>query len=144
MSRLTPGPHGHTPFEQLLGHNALILERWSALEEAFSTAPGLPPRLREELRRTLAFINGCAYCMAKGAPATEHPDPREAAAVDFTRQAAKDPRAVPDEAFNRLREHFTEAQVSELCAYISFISAAQRLGALLQLEPVCELPVHGA
>lgn len=143
MSRLMPGPHGHTPFEQLLGHNPAILQRWSALEETFFASPGLSPRLREEVRRTLAVINGCAYCMAKGAPASEHEDAREASAVAFARLAAEEPGNVPDEAFNRLREHFTEAQVSELCAYVSFISAAQRLGALLQLQPTsCELPTR--
>lgn len=142
MSRLMPASHGHTPFEQLLGHNPSILERWSALEEAFFASPALPPRLREEVRRTLAIINGCAYCMAKGAPASEHADPREAAAVAFAKLAGEDPGSVPDGAFARLREHFTEAQVSELCAFISFISACQRFGALLQLQPSCELPVR--
>jgi AhpD family alkylhydroperoxidase len=129
MTRLTPAPHGQTPFERLLGHNPLILARWCSLEEALFGSAALSPRLREEVRRSLAVINGCAYCMAKGAPAASHDDAREAAAVAFARLAAQNPSQVPDEAFTDLRRHFTEAQVSELCALVS----------LLQLEPRCEL-----
>ncbi|MEY8739867.1 hypothetical protein AB9M62_09935 [Bacillales bacterium AN1005] len=41
---------------------------------------------------------------------------------------------VDSAVFPVLREHFTDAQLSELCAWICFTIASQWLGAALQLE----------
>lgn len=35
MARITFSQEGLTPFQQLLGHNKYIMEKWTSLEECF-------------------------------------------------------------------------------------------------------------
>ena len=67
MALISFSQNGLTPFQQLLGHNKDILEKWISLEECFFGRDTLSAKLKEEVRRTLAFNNGCEYCKAKGA-----------------------------------------------------------------------------
>ena len=135
MTRIPFSNTGTTPFERLMGHNPQVLQKWDELERALFAAPLLSPELKEQVRRTLAFGNGCEYCMAKGRPADVHPDPKQSLAVAFAQMVVQDHLAIDDRQFDVLRVEFNDAEIAELCAFICFITASQSFGALLNLTP---------
>ena len=65
MTRIKPSQYGNSPFEKLIGHNKIVLEKWTALEIALFTETKLDKNLLEQVRRTIAFENECEYCMVK-------------------------------------------------------------------------------
>lgn len=89
----------------------------------------------EQVRRTLAFGNKCAYCMAKGKPNEVKTDRRESYATAFAELFALDHLSISEAHFDVLREVFSEAEIASLCAFISFITASQRFGAIMDLQP---------
>lgn len=130
--------NGVTPFQQLLGHNKGILNRWVSLEDYMYSSDTFPAELKEEVRRTLAFNNGCEYCKAKGAPSKVVTDSRTQMAVHLAELSSKTTH-ISDEEFSALNKVFTDSEISELLALICFITACQRFGALLNLGPVCQI-----
>lgn len=135
MARILFSQNGTTPFQRLLGHNPDILRHWNQLGEAFAASGRLDSSLKEQVRRTLAFGNGCEYCMAKGKPADIHPDPKESLAVAFADIVLKDHQNIDDAVFNVLREEFDEQEIAELISFICFTTASQMFGAVMKLEP---------
>lgn len=135
MPRISFSENGQTPFEKLLGHNPEILRHWANLENVFFTKTNLSPELLEQVRRTLAFGNKCEYCMAKGKPNETHKDKRESLAIGFAQIFAQDHLSITDSQFNILKKEFTEAEIAELCAFICFITASQKFGAIMKLKP---------
>jgi len=138
MARISVSENGATPFQQLLGHNMEIMEKWAALEEAFLTSPAFSPELKEEVRRALAFLNNCPYCMAKGKPSENLTDKKSRCAVKAAHALSQGEVSV-DEVFEDLKSAFTDKEISELAAYICFISACQKSGAFLDLQPSCSI-----
>ncbi|MFL0251956.1 carboxymuconolactone decarboxylase family protein [Clostridium neuense] len=138
MAKITFSQNGNSPFERLLGHNNFILKNWSSLEECFFSSTTFAPKLKEEVRRTLAFNNGCKYCMAKGSPSSEIADSKILIAVKIADIISKN-QPIDDECFNNLRTEFNDSEISELIAFICFITASQKFGALLNLEPSCPI-----
>ena len=135
MPRIPLSSHGTTPHERLLGHNPGILEAWLALEAAFFQSPTFDDGLREQVRRALAFGNRCEYCMAKaGPPDRVQAVARTGLAVAFADIMGQDHRTVHEGQLAALRESFTDAEVAELIAFASFISAGQMFGAVLGLD----------
>ena len=63
MAGISFSQNGLTPFQQLLGHNKGILEKWVSLEDCIYSSDTFSAELKEQVRRTLAFHNGCEYCM---------------------------------------------------------------------------------
>lgn len=137
MARIALSEKGNTPFEQLLGHNSNVLESWGNLELTFFKSNTFSDELKEEVRRILAFNNGCQYCMAKGKPSENISDPKILAAVKFADMFCKN--SVDTKEFEKLKSLFKDDEISELCAFISFISASQKFGATLDLQPSCPL-----
>ena len=136
MSRISLSENGRTPWERLLGHAPEILEKWSALENAFYTSNTFAPELLEQVRRELAFGNGCEYCMAKaGRPDEQLLDQKTFLAVDFANSFVRGAKNIDDSAFNKLKTVFSEKEISELLAFISFFCASQMFGASLGLKP---------
>lgn len=129
---------GTTPFQQLLGHQPQLLEKWNELEVFFASSRTFNAKLKEEVRRTLAVENGCQYCIAKGKPSDHIEDIKIQLAVKTALLSIKEIH-LSEEHMAELRHVFTDAEISELLAFICFISASQRYGALLQLEPTCSL-----
>lgn len=129
---------GNTPFERLLGHHPQILEKWTQLETELFQSDAFTPVLREQVRRTLAFRNGCKYCMAKGRPDEQFDDERTAVAVQLAAEIAEH-GAVKPEVMERAKHTFTDKELSELCAFICFITAEQKFGAAMNLEAVCSI-----
>ncbi len=68
MARIKESEFGLTPFHRLLGHNKEVLNGRNKLGEVFEKDMYLSPRLKEQVRKTLAKCNGCEYCKAKGKP----------------------------------------------------------------------------
>lgn len=139
MTRITLSNFGATPFQQLLGHNKSILENWNSLDEAVFSSSTFSPKLKEEVRRNLAFLNKCPYCMAKGKPNENETDLKISAAVRFIKKAYENDFLVGEDDFQELRKSFNDIEISELCALICFITACQKFGALLNLEASCDI-----
>ncbi|MBB2479196.1 carboxymuconolactone decarboxylase family protein [Bacillus sp. APMAM] len=135
MARINESVYGETPFQKLLGHNKEVMEAWSQLGEALEKDGLLSSQLKEQVRRTLAQKNGCEYCKAKGKPEPHLFTEQMSVAVGFAEVFLKEKGDVPDSAFKILREYFSEGQISELCAFITFTTAQQYFGAILSLKP---------
>lgn len=59
MTRIELSDYGHSPFEKLIGHNKIVLDRWIDLEVALFSETKLDKNLLEQVRRTIAFENEC-------------------------------------------------------------------------------------
>ncbi|MGG5207689.1 carboxymuconolactone decarboxylase family protein [Chryseobacterium sp. MIQD13] len=134
MTTIEFSENGNSPFEKLIGHNPEILKNWGCLEETLFKSSGLDPDLLEQVRRTLAFGNGCEYCMVKSGKADfKASDLKISVAASFAELFCKDHRSILKEHFTMLREFFSEKEISELCTFISFINASQKLGKIFNL-----------
>lgn len=126
--------NGATPFEKLIGHNPSILEKWNELETTLFNNTSLEANLLEQVRRTLAFGNGCEYCMVKGGkPSFDQKDERITNATAFAELFAIDHKSISKAHFSLLREVFSEKEISELCTFITFITASQKFGKVMNL-----------
>ncbi|MFP3393325.1 carboxymuconolactone decarboxylase family protein [Brevibacillus sp. SIMBA_040] len=134
MARIPFTIHGATPFQKLLGYNQVILSRWTGLSDAFENTGKLSPVLKEQVRRTLAFGNGCEYCQAKGRPSDVQIDPQVAIAVGFAEIFLQNYQNLDDSIFDVLRTVFDDQEIAELCSYICFMTASQMFGAVMKLE----------
>ncbi|NJN97978.1 MAG: hypothetical protein HC875_29825 [Anaerolineales bacterium] len=61
MARVSYSQLGSTPFRRMVGHNPELLEAFQQLDRAITKQLSLPAELREEVRRHLAYENGCRY-----------------------------------------------------------------------------------
>lgn len=138
MAIISFSQNGLTPFQQLLGHNKDILKKWASLEDCIFSSNTFSAELKEEVRRTLAFNNGCEYCKAKGAPSKTIMDPRTQLAAHIADMSGKKTHMSDDE-FSAFKKAFTDGELSELLALVCFITACQRFGALLDLAPSCQI-----
>lgn len=120
---------------------------------------GLPERLIELVRLRVAFHNQCRSCMAiryqdaqadgvtedlvcsleRPAEAADLSD-AEKAAIEFGERMAADHLSIDDAFYDRLRQHFSEAQIVELATNIAFFVGFGRLAATWHM--VEELPAH--
>ena len=106
--------------------------------KVFVPANGKISLIKEEVRRALAFLNNCPYCMAKGKPSENLTDKKSRCAVKAAHALSQGEVSV-DEVFEDLKSAFTDKEISELAAYICFISACQESGAFLDLQPSCSI-----
>ncbi|MFD0048119.1 carboxymuconolactone decarboxylase family protein [Actinomycetes bacterium NPDC127524] len=136
MARINESEFGVTPFQRLLGHNRDILNAWNQLGEIFEKDMNLSSRLKEQVRRVLAQSNGCEYCRAKGKPEPHLFDEKMSIAAGFAEVFLKQKGDISDAQFNILREYLSDAEISELCSFITFTTASQYFGAIMKLEAV--------
>lgn len=61
MARVSYSQLGSTPFRRMVGHNPELLEAFQQLDKVITRQLSLPAELREEVRRHLAYENGCRY-----------------------------------------------------------------------------------
>ncbi|MFN8453114.1 MAG: hypothetical protein U0401_00325 [Anaerolineae bacterium] len=61
MARVSYTNLGNTPFRRLAGHNPELLQAFQTIDAAITQSLSLPYELREEVRRHLAYENGCRY-----------------------------------------------------------------------------------
>ena len=134
MTRITLSENGNTAFEKLIGYNVEILHNWNQLEGVFWQNSSLDKSLLEQVRRTMAFENGCEYCMVKGGkPDFDPSEMKISIAASFAELFCKDHHSIVNGHFDLLKEYFTDDQISELCAFIAFINASQKLGKIFNL-----------
>jgi alkylhydroperoxidase family enzyme len=136
MARINDSQYGGTPFQRLLGHNLEIMDSWNGLGDALEKDGLLSAQLKEQVRRTLAQSNGCEYCKAKGKPDPQLFDEKMSIAVGFAEVFLKQKGDLSDDQFKVLKEYFSDAEISELCAFITFTTASQHFGAILKLGAV--------
>lgn len=55
-------------------------------------------------------------------------------AVGFAEVFLKQKGDISDAQFNVLREYLSEAEISELCSFITFTTASQHFGAIMKLD----------
>lgn len=76
--------------------------------------------------------------MSKGKPSNEITDSKILIATKIADIISKN-QLIDNEYFNRLKNEFSDNEVSELLALICFITASQKFGALLDLQPSCSI-----
>jgi AhpD family alkylhydroperoxidase len=168
MSRLQSAPA--EVYEPLFGSDAPIRKQVyalrpplaSALTEymtALATERILPDRLIELVRIRIAFHNQCRSCMAvryaSGAEdgvteqlvcSLERPEEAddlteaERAALAYADLLATDHLAIDDAVIERLREHFEDAEIVELCLNSAVFVGMGR--ATMSLDMTDDLPAH--
>jgi len=136
MTRIKESTLGETPFQKLIGHNKEVMEAWIKLGDIFEKDGLLSAELKEQVRRTLAQHNGCEYCKAKGKPEVHKFTEKISVAVGFAEVFTKERGEIPDSSFKILKDYFSDAEISELCAFITFTAAQQHFGAIMKLQPV--------
>ena len=72
--------------------------------------------------------------MAKGRPASPNHQ-RESNAVGFAQIAGRDHRSITEAQIEVLREDFNDTEISLLVALISFHTASQMFGSIMDLQP---------
>jgi alkylhydroperoxidase family enzyme len=72
--------------------------------------------------------------MDKGEPNENINNIKVSLAKSFALLVAENHLEVDDEIMNVLKEEFSDSEISELCAFICFIIASQKFGAILKLE----------
>ncbi len=136
MTKIPLSQIGETPFQKLLGHNPKILSSWTRLEKDLIEEGALSSDVKEQVRRTLAQSNGCAYCKAKGKPKKNMMDEKMILATGFADLFLKVKGNIPDSIFLLMNETFTIPEISELCAFITFCTESQYYGAIMNLQPI--------
>lgn len=134
MAHVEYSSNGDNPLQKLLGHNPQVLKNWELLLDTFYKFSNLDPALQEEVRRTIAYQMGCAQCMSLGCPAQVIHDPKTQAAVDFTRKMAQTNLPISKEDIDKLKIHFKDSEIAELCAFIAFGTGYARFGASLSVD----------
>jgi len=104
-------------------------------------------------------LNACQYCVTHHAPkleveglsaeaidrlpATDHPafDEIDRLVVEYATLVTEQPGRIRDAVFDRLRQHFTDAQIVELTLRIALCGAYNRLSEALQIDT--EVETHG-
>lgn len=136
MAYIELSKNGSSPFERLLGHKPDLLEQWGKLETVFFQSSHFDAYFLEQVRRALAFNNQCQYCMEKaGRPDQNLQDVRLIEALRFANLFAISHVDIDEKEIARLRNYFSQEELVELTAFCSFISASQKLGAVLGLKP---------
>lgn len=134
MAYIKYSENGDSPLQKLLGHNDEVLKNWDQLLDSFYKFSSFDPKFQEEVRRAIAYQVGCAYCMSHGCPSPIIEDKKTKAAVDFARKMAQTQFPISQEDIDKLREHFSDKEIAELCAFISFGTGYARFGASLGVD----------
>lgn len=106
MARINESEFGDTPFQRLLGHNADVLKGWNHLGEVLEKDMNLSSLLKEQVRRTLAEMNGCEYCKAKGKPQPHLFNEEISITVGFAEVFLKQKGEISNAQFNVLKSIF--------------------------------------
>lgn len=125
---------GETPFQQLLAYNQDIQAAWAQLGSTLEKDQWLSAKLKEEVRRTLAQKNGCEYCKAKGKPNPADYDEKTAVCTGFAEAFLASKGQTSASITAVLKDYLSDAEISELLAFICFTTASQYFGALMQLQ----------
>jgi uncharacterized peroxidase-related enzyme len=136
----------------VLAHVPPALEHLSKLLLALKARQGLKARHLELAILTTSKLNACRYCVAHHAPRlaveglsqaaidqlpqAEHPelDAVDRLVIAYAREVTEAPGRIAEAMFERLRQHFSAAQIVELTLRIALTGAYNRLSEALGLE----------
>jgi len=134
--------------------NPKVIQLLLAIEK-YLAGSGLGSRLQHLVKTRASEINGCAYCLdmhtkdARAEGETEQRlyalpawretpffDARERAALEWTEAVTLIAETrVPDEVYERVRQHFSEAELIELTLAITSINTWNRLNIAFRTVP---------
>lgn len=134
MAHIEYSAHGDSSLQKLLGHNIEVLHNWDRLLGSFYEFSSFDPALQEEVRRAIAYQIGCAQCMSHGCPSQIIQDSKTKTAVDFARKMAQTNLSISKEDIEKLKQHFRDKEIAELCAFIAFGTGYARFGAALSVD----------
>ena len=134
MAHIEYSENGNSPLQRLLGHNQEVLKKWDLLLDTFYQFSSFDPQLQEEVRRAIAYQIGCAQCMSLGCPSPNIQDPKIKTAVEFARKVAQTILPISEEDIEKLKTHFSDKEIAELCAFIAFGTGYARFGAVLSVD----------
>ncbi len=136
-----------------MAHCPPVLKHIMALLFDLRAHASLGKRHIELLNVTVAMVNACDYCIAHHAPGLkvegisdagverlleddDHPelDAADRLVVSYAKQISEEPRRITDRFFDRLRAHFTEAQIAELTWRIGLAGAFNRINQALDID----------
>ena len=160
LRELTRADSG-TPLEQglmrIYAHVPGIAKGLAAFGGSLKLNRTLPERLVELVRLRVAFHNQCRSCMAirytdalndgvtedlvcslEKPMEAENLTDAEKVAIEYGEKFATNHLAIDDDMYDRLREHFTEAQIVELGSIVAFFVGFGRLAATWSMTE--ELP----
>lgn len=116
----------------------------------------------EAARLRIAQINGCLFCLdwrtdrdgekveesfaddVTNWRTTENFDDRVRMAAEYAEVYTLDHHSLDDEFFERMKKHYTDAEIVELSMCLGSWLAFGRLNHVLGLDAVCVLPGHSA
>jgi len=147
---------GYGPFANqvaVFAHVPAALRHLMPLLMELRAAKTLPKRVLELAIVTVSQLNACDYCVAhhkpflaiEGVSATgadrlldyrDHPelDDIDKLVVEFAIAAWERPNRIPDALFQRLRRHFSEAQIVELTLRVTLCGFFNKFNDALQIE----------
>lgn len=146
---------GYGPFRNqaaVLAHVPPALDHLSNLLMELKARQGIKWRYVELAIVVTSKLNACTYCVSHHEPkleveglsreaiarlpASDHPDLDEVdrLVVEYTVQVTEAPGRIRDAMFERLRKHFTDAQIVELTLRIALCGAYNRLTEALQID----------
>jgi AhpD family alkylhydroperoxidase len=124
-------------------------------------AASLPKRVLELAIVTVSKLNMCEYCVAHHTPFLvvegispagveraldygDHPefDERDKLVVEYSIAAWEQPNRIPGTLFDRLRRHFSEAQIVELTLRITLCGFFNKFNDALGIEQETEAAAH--
>ena len=141
----------------VLAHVPAALRHLMPLLIELRTAKTLPKRALELAIVTVSQLNSCHYCVAHHKPFLavegvspagadrlldyrEHPelDAVDKLVVEYAIAAWEHPSRIPDALFDRLRQHFSEAQIVELTLRITLCGFFNKFNDALAIEEEAE------
>jgi uncharacterized peroxidase-related enzyme len=147
---------GYGPFRNqvaVFAHVPAALRHLMAMLMELRAAATLPKRYLELAIVTVSKLNECDYCVAHHKPFlavegispagadrvldyADHPefDAIDRLVIEYTIAAWNDPHRLRDRLFDRLREHFSEAQIVELTLRITLCGFFNKFNDALQIE----------
>ena len=151
---------GYGPFRNqvaVFAHVPAALRHLMAMLMELRAAATLPKRYLELAIVTVSKLNDCDYCVAHHKPFlavegispvvadhvldyADHPefDAIDRLVIEYTIAAWNDPHRLRDRLFDRLREHFSEAQIVELTLRITLCGFFNKFNDALQIEEESE------
>ena len=134
MAYISYSENGNNPLTRLLGHNPELLTKWMDLLDSFYQSSDLERELQEEVRKAIAYQIGCSYCMSHGCPTIIIKDVKTKIAVDFAKKVCQTQQKISEQDIEPLKTHFSEKEISELCAFICYGTGLARFGNILNVD----------
>lgn len=152
---------------RMYAHLPALFSGYTKLEQATAKLHGIDQRLHALAELMAATLTSCEYCIDLGSAIAHQwgltdsellalPDYQSSPlfsdldklVLDYAVAISRTPVEVPDELFDKLRQHFTDAQIVELTHYIALENMRGRFNLALGIGSsglsegmVCALPV---